>query len=172
MEKPKQQIPLAKKVILALAVYISRFGFLPANFSTLGSFGFFGQNFSLFFLTIILFDYFKGGFYSGFWFTYLGFFSYFVFGKLAKTTRKKVFLLPLASFTFFLVSNFGVWYYWYPHTVSGLLTCYALAVPFYKNTLIGDLLFGYGYMVVKYFGEGLKTVKQQKLEFTTGSVES
>lgn len=171
MDKLKQQIPLAKKVMTAIAVYVSRLGFLPANVSILGSFGFFGQNFFLYFSTIILFDYFKGGFYSGFWFTYLGFLSYFLFGKIAKTTKKQVLLLPAASFTFFLVSNFGVWYYWYPHTVSGLLTCYALAVPFYKNTLIGDLLFGYGYMTMKFLVKNFGLSKQQELELTTGSVE-
>jgi uncharacterized membrane protein len=47
------------------------------------------------------------------------------------------------SVTFFLLSNFGTWvsYDMYPHTVSGLLTCYAMAVPFFRNTLVSDLVF-------------------------------
>ena len=137
------------KVALTLAVYISRFGFLPANISPLGSFGFFGGNLVFYLLVIVGFDIFKGGFYPGFLFTYLGFFAYWLFGKFAKSQKSKIVLLPAASFTFFLVSNFGVWWHWYPHTFSGLLTCYALAIPFYKNTLLGDLLFGYGFLGVK-----------------------
>jgi hypothetical protein len=138
-----------KNITTTTAVFISRLGYLPANISPLGSFGFFGKNKWLFFTTIILFDWLVGGFYPGFWVTYLGFAMYPLLGKLAKSTRLKLTLLPLASFLFFLVSNFGVWWYWYPHTLTGLTTCYLLAVPFYKQTLIGDLVFGYGYLLVK-----------------------
>lgn len=114
-----------------------------------------------------MFDFFKGGFYSGFLFTYLGFFSYWLFGRLAKNYKLKIFLLPLASFTFFLVSNLGVWWYWYPHSISSLITCYVLAVPFYKNTLIGDLVFGYGYLGLKFLVKSLATKKTDKLISTT-----
>lgn len=139
----------SKSIITATAVFVSRLGYLPANINPLGSFGFFGQNKWLFFTTIILFDWLVGGFYAGFWVTYLGFAMYPLLGKLAQNTRLKLILLPLASFSFFLISNLGVWWYWYPHTWAGLSTCYLLAVPFYKNTLIGDLVFGYGYLLVR-----------------------
>lgn len=48
-----------------------------------------------------------------------------------------------ASTIFFLVSNFGVWMsgLMYPKTIAGLGTCYAAAVPYFFNTLTGDLLF-------------------------------
>ena len=41
---------------------------------------------------------------------------------------------------FFLISNFGVWMLsnMYPHTGSGLIACYAAAIPFYKNDLFGS----------------------------------
>lgn len=41
---------------------------------------------------------------------------------------------------FFLISNFGVWILsdMYPHTGSGLVACYAAAVPFYRNDLFGS----------------------------------
>ena len=44
---------------------------------------------------------------------------------------------------FYLVTNFAVWAFssWYPHTVSGLLLSYTLALPFFKYTLLGDLFF-------------------------------
>lgn len=48
-----------------------------------------------------------------------------------------------ASAIFFLVSNFGVWLAWtmYPRSASGLAECYAAGLPFFGNTLAGDLFF-------------------------------
>ena len=48
-----------------------------------------------------------------------------------------------SSTLFFLISNFGVWVAGglYPHTWSGLATCFALAVPFFRNAAIGDLVY-------------------------------
>lgn len=135
---------------LALTVFASRFASLPANFSPLGSFGFFGKQSWLFFTTIIAHDYMRGGFYPGFWLTYLGFAMYVVLGRFAgKHWKKQAALLPVASFLFFIFSNLGVWWYWYPHSLESLITCYTLALPFYRNTFLGDVLFGYGYMFAR-----------------------
>jgi hypothetical protein len=60
-----------------------------------------------------------------------------------------------APVAFFLISNFGVWLGGglYPHTLSGLGDCYALALPFFRGTLFGDWLFaGAGMLAL----EGLK----------------
>jgi hypothetical protein len=48
-----------------------------------------------------------------------------------------------SSIAFFVISNFAVWlfYQWYPHTLSGLIQCFALALPFFKNSLAGDLIY-------------------------------
>ncbi len=49
----------------------------------------------------------------------------------------------IASGLFFLVSNFGAWLGQampYPYTVGGLLECYSQGLPFYKGTLLGDLV--------------------------------
>jgi hypothetical protein len=48
------------------------------------------------------------------------------------------------SVLFFLVTNFGVWISWYPHTWTGLIGCYTAAIPFFRNTMVGDL----GYVTV------------------------
>jgi hypothetical protein len=47
------------------------------------------------------------------------------------------------SFSFFVISNFGVWAAtaMYPKTAAGLMTCYAAGLPFFRHTLEGDLLF-------------------------------
>ena len=49
----------------------------------------------------------------------------------------------LASVLFFLVTNFGCWLWFdlYEHSVSGLVHCYAQALPFFRYTLAGDLVF-------------------------------
>ena len=49
----------------------------------------------------------------------------------------------LASILFFLITNFAVWQFssWYPKTLSGLTQCYILALPFFRNTLLGDLFY-------------------------------
>jgi len=146
----KLTIDTIKQLSLALLVFGSRFIGLPANMSPVGSFGFWNKNLFLYFASIIAFDYFKGGFYQGFWFTYLGFLSYYLLGRITRNNLKRqLVFLPLASLLFFLISNFGVWYYWYPHSLAGLGRCYLLALPFYRNTLIGDVLFGYSPMVLR-----------------------
>lgn len=152
MKKSKIKIYLG-----SFATYLSRLGMLPPNFSPLGSFGFFSQSLIPYFVSIIAFDLLVGGFYKGQLFTYLGFFSYYLFGKLAgKNRTKQALLLPLASLSFFVLSNFGSWYFWYPHTTSGLIACYLAALPFYKNTLLSDLIFGYGYLSLKHFQKAKK----------------
>lgn len=48
-----------------------------------------------------------------------------------------------ASVIFFIVSNFGTWIAspMYPLTVEGLIACYTAAIPFFHNTLAGDLIY-------------------------------
>ena len=137
-----QGVPI-KNFFSAMLVFFSRFIKIMPNFSLVGSFGFFQKNLLLFFAQILAFDLLISGLYPGFLFSYLGFFSYWLFGRLANNSiKKQALLLPLASFFFFLFSNFGVWWYWYPRNLAGLTTCYTLALPFYRNTLLGDLFFG------------------------------
>lgn len=133
-----------------LAVFGSRLGYLPANFSPLGSLGFFG-NPVLYFASIIIFDQLVGGTYAGAWLTYLGFAAYPLLGWVARQTGRELVLLPIASLCFFFLSNLGSWWYWYPHTLEGLLLCYTLALPFFTRTLLSDLVFGYGYCALRAF---------------------
>jgi hypothetical protein len=48
-----------------------------------------------------------------------------------------------SSVLFFLVTNFGTWATGelYPQTLAGLAACYVAAIPFFQNTLAGDLFF-------------------------------
>lgn len=49
----------------------------------------------------------------------------------------------VSSTLFFLITNFGVWLMGelYPGTITGLFESYTMAVPFFRNTLIGDLFY-------------------------------
>jgi hypothetical protein len=58
------------------------------------------------------------------------------------------------SVVFFIITNFGVWLLGYPQTLEGFLMCYTLAIPFFVNSLLGDLFFSY---VLKYTYEYTET---------------
>jgi len=49
------------------------------------------------------------------------------------------------SLVFFIVSNFGVWLLeaemMYTNDWNGLVNCFVAAIPFYKNAVLGDLLY-------------------------------
>jgi hypothetical protein len=48
-----------------------------------------------------------------------------------------------SSVLFFAITNLGVWLkgIYYPQTLSGLAACYVAAIPFFQNTLAGDLFY-------------------------------
>lgn len=57
---------------------------------------------------------------------------------------KKILLATISSsILFFIITNFGVWLVWdfYPKNLTGLLQSYFLALPFFRNTLLGDLFY-------------------------------
>ncbi len=86
------------------------------------------------------------------WFTpgglwiYLGFAAIVLVGKglLQKISVLRVFGASIsASLVFFLLSNFGVWMSGatYPTTFTGLIACYTAGIPFFLNTMVGDLFY-------------------------------
>ena len=101
------------------------------------------------------------GFYEGQWINYLLFASVTIFGILIKriTVTNVIVMSLLAPTYFFLVSNFLTWtgvgeFVEYPKTLSGLLACYTVALPFYKMSLVATLvfsgvLFGGWYFITK-----------------------
>ena len=80
----------------------------------------------------------------------------FVYGAFAVTViagiwlRNRLSVMTVAStaiatsLMFFVVTNFGAWLFnqgLYPLNFEGLLQSYVAGIPFYANTLIGDLFF-------------------------------
>jgi hypothetical protein len=49
----------------------------------------------------------------------------------------------LGSVIFYLVTNGAVWAFGslYSHTVAGLMQSYSMAIPFFRNSLLGDLFY-------------------------------
>ncbi|MFQ5447011.1 MAG: DUF6580 family putative transport protein [Saprospiraceae bacterium] len=135
-----------------------------SNFTPIGAmalFGgaYFGRKYAAFLLpflalwlsNLILDNVFFARYYDGFaWFTnwevYLAFALIVVLGIFL---LKKVSVMRLlgaslfASILFFLVTNFFVWFSgtMYPKTAEGLFTCYVAAIPFFGNTVAGNLFF-------------------------------
>jgi hypothetical protein len=80
---------------------------------------------------------------------YAGFVLYAVFGwALLRRTEapwRIAGVAVLSSLSFFLVTNFAAWYIKalpYPDTLDGLLQSYRMGLPFYRGTLVSDLVFG------------------------------
>ena len=71
------------------------------------------------------------------------------------------------SVTFFIITNLGMWMFSgiYPVTYAGLVACYTAAIPFFQNTVAGDLfyallLFG-GFALAQHFVPSLRAGKSQ-----------
>lgn len=63
--------------------------------------------------------------------------------KKHKSVQSIIGTALLSSFLFYVFTNFGVWVMgsMYPKTLSGLIECYVSAVPFFRNTILGDLFY-------------------------------
>ena len=82
------------------------------------------------------------GFYSISMWVYGSFFLISILGTYWKKIKvKNVFI---SSLIFFIITNFGVWLMGgYPKTIEGFLLCYTMAIPFFINSILGDLFFSY-----------------------------
>jgi len=82
--------------------------------------------------------------------------SFFLIGGIGYLLRKKMTVgyigigSLIGSVLFFLVTNFGVWMTssMYEKSIQGLIYCYTMGLPFFRNTLVGDLF----YTAVFFFG--------------------
>ncbi len=91
-------------------------------------------------------DPFLGGYSSATPFVYASFLiSVWMGSKLRKTENPAWIggVALLASLQFFLLTNLPAWLFLgiYGHSFSGLMACYAAAIPFYRHTLESDLLY-------------------------------
>jgi hypothetical protein len=110
------------------------------------------------------------GFYHGMGTVYFSVALIVVLGSVAlrKVAAPRVGAAALASSVlFFAITNFGMWLFSgiYPRSMAGLEACYVAAIPFFQNTLAGDLfyaslLFG-GFAVAERVIPSLKATEPQ-----------
>lgn len=142
-----------------LVIFLISFGFiarlmdLPPNFSPIASIalfsGFYFRKKAFFLLPVVIL--FISDLILGFYqwelmmSVYVSFVAILFVGKLIekRTNLKLLFVSLFAAVIFFLVTNTSVWFFtpWYEKSLEGLLLCYNLALPFFRNTLFGNLFF-------------------------------
>tara|TARA_B100001250_G_scaffold391493_1_gene392398 strand:+ start:254 stop:727 length:474 start_codon:yes stop_codon:yes gene_type:complete len=85
-------------------------------------------------------------FYPGFLWQYASFILIIIVGYffLKKLNFKNVFISTIfSSVLFFIITNFGVWLSgtMYSLDLQGLMTCYFMAFPFFKGTILGFICY-------------------------------
>ncbi len=127
-------------------------------------------------LALFISDYFIGFYGTDMFYVYGSFVLVGLIGLWLRSHKKPIMVIGstlTSSILFFLITNFGVWAppnNWYPHTLDGLIQSYTLALPFFRNSLIGDLgytilLFG-GYEIV--YGIAKKYLPEKILRIAFG----
>ena len=153
----KEIFPISLILILAFARLIPH----PPNFTPIIAVaivsGYFFKNIYLSLLTLLaamlISDLFIG-FYENIIFVYASLLLIaFAFHKISKKINfKNLFIYGFAgSLIFFIVSNFGVWALGslgvndlaYEKSLTGLIECYILAIPFFGNTFLSTIIFAY-----------------------------
>ncbi|MBD3311453.1 MAG: hypothetical protein GF349_03085 [Candidatus Magasanikbacteria bacterium] len=101
---------------------------------------------------------------------YVGFILCVVLALIIRKKKKIHYILGttvFGSILFFLLTNMAVWAFGtlYPHSLAGLIESYTMAIPFFRNSLLGDLFYvgvlvG-GFETVKYFLLNNKKIEQK-----------
>ena len=151
MTLKKGFFPISLILVLALARLIPH----PYNFSPMLAVGVFsGFYFRQFYLSlfIVIFSMFIGdlflGFHSTMFFTYIALVVAVLIGLYVKHFKFTEILFGglASSVCFFIITNFGAWLTleMYAKNFAGLLQSYAMAIPFFHNTLIST----FAYLIV------------------------
>jgi hypothetical protein len=152
MLNPNMKVAVQILLILFMILlgFISRVGWLIPNWALVGALALWAPyvlgNLALsglvVYSSLLLSDWVLGFYPEQMW-VYMAYLPYLLIGSKFKGFH---ILKPLlGSFGFFVISNFGVWVStdFYPHNLDGLINCFVMAIPFYKNTLFSDLSYFY-----------------------------
>ena len=151
MDNKARLIALVAAIFMAAAMRLLPH---PPNFSPIAAMALFSGAylpnrplaFAAPFGALVLSDLFLGGFYPGIAFVYASFALTVLIGWAVARRKTPLNIAGGAlasSVLFFILTNFGMWLFsgFYPVTWEGLVACYVAAVPFFQNTLAGDLFF-------------------------------
>ena len=146
-----REFAIAALIVVLAALRVS--GVLPFNFSPVAALALFGGAmfaqrwlaFGLPLAVMLISDLFIG-FHSSMWAVYGAFGLTVLMGRaLANnaSVTKTVGVSVLSSLVFFLLTNAAAWIELpeYTKDLSGLMQAYAAGIPFYRNTLAGDVIF-------------------------------
>lgn len=181
MQKSKLQLK-TQKIIFAISiiVFVCIYRLIPhpANFAPITALALFGgayldKKYALLVPLVAMFvsDIFLG-FHSDMIFVYGSFLLIGLLGIRLKSHRNFkniLFTAIFSSILFFVITNFGVWLMtdMYSKNAQGLLTAFILAIPFFKNTIMGDLLFtGMFFAAFEFFRAQLFKKSQAFVEAT------
>lgn len=127
----------------------------PPNFAPIGALALFSgahldkkSRFIIPLFAMALSDIFLG-FHNDILFVYASFVIIIMIGSRLKNqiSPQHVFAASLgSSILFFVITNYGVWAAsdMYVKNVSGLIQSYAMGVPFFRNTVLSDMLYSFG----------------------------
>ena len=152
-----QEESLLYSTLLALAILVLaaalRVAPHPWNFTPVGAMALFSgavvrdRRLAFFFplLTLFLGDIFVG-FHTLMFVVYVSFLVSVAIGlwlRGRRTPARIALATLLGTAQFFFITNFAVWQFLgtYPHTASGLVSCYVAGIPFFWNTLAGDAFY-------------------------------
>ena len=138
-------------ILLVGFAALSRFVPHPPNFAPIAAMALFGgvyleKRFSFIvpLAAMLISDYFIG-FHNTMPFVYGSFILIALLGVWLRNHKTLGWIIGssvASSVLFFVVTNFGVWVMGgYPQNFAGLVECYVAAIPFFRNTLFGDLLY-------------------------------
>lgn len=140
-------------LILVLVGASYRFFPHPPNFAPIAAISLFsGFYFRRYFILIPIFIMLISDWFIGFYdwklmaVVYSSFILVSFIGVLMRKKRSVLILIGSSlagSVLFYVLTNLAVWAFspWYSHNFQGLSECYLVAVPFFKNTLAGDLFY-------------------------------
>lgn len=152
----KEKIQNSQMLLVAgliVAAVVTRFIPHPPNFTPIAAMALFGGAYysdkrlaflvpmiAMFISDLVL------GLHQGMLYVYVSFAAIVGIGMLLKN-RVGVTSVAVASLTssvlFFVVTNFGMWlsYPLYTKDLAGLAQAYIAAIPFFQNTILGDLMY-------------------------------
>ena len=153
MNNTKQITVFLGVLLVALAVSARLFPH-PANFAPLGAIALFSglylpKKYAFFvpFAGLLLSDLMIGLYHPAMMAAVYGSFALMVYlgiiGSRNKNLSTTAAAVLVGSIAFFLITNAAVWAFgtMYPYTVQGLMQSYYMALPFFRNSLLGDIFY-------------------------------
>ncbi len=107
------------------------------------------------------------GLHDIFLFTSLSVLAISILGRILRKRRGMAVNLVYSLFSavlFFVVTNFGVWLVgWYPPTLEGLIQCYVNGIPFFRASIVSNLV--YMFILTSVFNLVTAKVENKKFKF-------